>query len=108
VALVALGGRRDADESRKEVRRPVEYDDSWDEDVVEELHRRGDEQCDPLGVRDGERLRGQLTEDDVQERDDAEPDRDGNQMKRASGKHRSQYGLEQRGDGRFADPPQSQ
>jgi hypothetical protein len=106
--LLGLGGRRDADERGDLVGGPVEHDQPRQEDVVEELHRRRDEQREPLGPGDGDGLRRQLAEDDVEERHDAEPDADGDEVDRRRREQRRQQGLDERRDGGFADPPQPQ
>jgi len=106
--LLGFGGRRHAEQARKPVCSPVEHDQPRQEEVVEQLHRRCHQHAETFGARDGDGLGCEFAKDHVQERDDAEPDGDRDQVQRAGGEDRREHGLDQRRDGGFADPAQSQ
>jgi hypothetical protein len=96
MGLVALRGGRHAQSARDGVGRPVEDDREGQEQVIEEPHKRGDEERGPFGLLDGERLGRELAEDHVQERGDEQRQRDGyGVQERSRDAKRPQDGLDQ-------------
>lgn len=108
VGLLAPRGRRDADEAGEVVGRAVEDDDARDEDVVEDLHQRCDEKRHALGLLDGERLRGELAEHHVEERDEAEAECEGDEVNRPGREQFPEDGFDEGRDCGLTDPAQSQ
>ena len=104
-----LGRRRDADQLEQAVGGVIEHPDRRVGELEEEEEGKGDQQRRPLGLADGDRLRGQLAEHDVQEGDDQEGEPQAHRMDEVGiGGQRGDQRPDQPGERRLADPAETQ
>ncbi len=96
----ALGERRiDADRTLRELARPLEQPDERLEDEEEQPHGRGHAERDALGVAESESLGHELTDHDVQERDDQEREQHGEDRRQPLVEQIGEHPLAERTDG---------
>ena len=105
-----FGHRLDADHLEDRVGAVVEHPDRRVGRLVEALHGHGNPQGGVLGLADGERLRRQLAEHDVQNRDGHERhgQRHGVDQARPGAGDQADHRLDDPDERRFADPAQGQ
>ena len=107
-----LERRLQAERADDQVAQPAQRPDRRVEDAHEEVHRRDEPEGGPLGALEGDVLRDQLTEDDVQGGGDGEGEHqrdDGHRVRREDGalarqeRESVEERLEQTGDRRLGD-----
>jgi len=110
VVVGHLGHPRDAGHAHGEAAEGVERPDEREEDDVEQPHRVSDGERDGLGAEDGERLRRQLAQDHMQQRDDREGggERDAVQPDLVDDAELGEQRLQEPGKRRLAHPSEPQ
>jgi hypothetical protein len=99
-----------AGDAQHQVGAAVQHPDRRVHGPVKTVQRHRTPQADGFGVADGERFRRQFADHDVEEGNHAEGDHEGHAVDDFFGGHAGQaeQGLQQAGEGRFADPAQAQ